>query len=284
MKYTYTTPPGNLIKENLNGIINRKEFNAMPASGAAMGWTSNGEPIYLDIASAPHVLIAGSTGSGKSVLMHNMILSILFKNTPATAEIYLIDAKRIELSLYSGVPLVKDIITDPVDALQLLKALRAEMMNRYQAMEKARQRNAIAAGYKRIYVFIDELADLIYESKRETEKYISSIARLGRAAGIHLIIATQRPTRDVLTGQIKLNMPCRIALAVPAAVDSITILGHKGAEMLNGRGDALLMTTGCHDEIRFQSAYTSDADIISVVDYCSRQGPQKRHGWRIWSG
>ncbi len=279
-KYTYTTPPGALLSGSLAGIINRKEFNQLPASAAAVGYEiDSGAPVYIDLATAPHVLIAGTTGSGKSVTMHDIIISLLYKNTPATAELYLIDPKYVELSIYGGAPVIRGIVTDPAAALALLSRIHAEMMRRYKRMRRAGLRNVAQTEYKRIYIFIDELADLMFQSKKETEKYISSIARLGRAAGVHLIIATQRPTRDVLTGQIKLNIPCRLALAVPAAVDSVTILGHKGAEMLPGRGAAILKKPDSIVTDRIQCAFISDSEINSVIEYCRRQAPPRRRLW-----
>lgn len=275
MKYTYTTPPGTLLKSNITGIINNSQFNALPLTAAAIGYNADG-PIYIDIASAPHVLIAGTTGSGKSVMMHNIIVSLLYKNTPADAEFYMMDPKMVELSLYENIPIVTRCDVDPRAALATLAGLHHIMMARYKILKSRGARHASAAGMKEIYVFIDELADLMFYSKKETEKYISCIARLGRAAGIHLIIATQRPTRDILTGQIKLNIPCRVALAVPAAVDSVVILGHKGAETLRGRGDALLKLPDAINEIHFQGSFISDAELKQIIDYCERQRPKSR--------
>lgn len=276
-KYKYTTPPGALLSGSLGGCINRPEFNDLPPSAAAIGWAQDsGTPIYVDLATAPHVLIAGTTGSGKSIAMHDIITSLLYKNTPATAEMYMIDPKIVELSIYERVPVVRECITDPAAALAALQRLRRDMMKRYDDMRRHGIRNAASGGYKHIYVFIDEIADLMFTDKRETEKVISSLARLGRAAGIHLIIATQRPTRDVLTGQIKLNIPCRLALAVPAAVDSVTILGHKGAETLTGRGDSLLKRPdNIHCE-HVQCAFISDTELNNVIDYCQAQRPARR--------
>lgn len=277
MKYTYTTPAGSLISSSLSGCINRQEFNRSGPGCVALGWDqADGLPVYLDIAQAPHVLIAGTTGSGKSVMMHNIIISLLYKNTPADAEIYLIDPKRVELSIYSRVPLVRGCVSEPSQALQMLARLHSEMMTRYKHMKRQGFRNVAQTAYKRIYIFIDELADLMYMSKRDTEKYISSIARLGRAAGVHLIIATQRPTRDVLTGQIKLNIPARIALAVPAAVDSVTVLGHKGAERLSGRGDGLLKRPEAVQEQHIQGAFITDDELTAVIEACAEQAPKRR--------
>ena len=275
MKYTYTTPPAALLTSNIAGCINRLEFDRMPPTAAAIGYNENG-PIYIDIATAPHILIAGTTGSGKSVMMHNIIISLIYKNTPASAQFYFIDPKMVELSIYENIPLTVSCDVMPAAALSTLTAIHRIMMSRYKRMKKAGIRNAAGAGFPHIYIFIDELADLMFTSRRETEKYISSIARLGRAAGIHLIVATQRPTRDVLTGQIKLNIPCRIALAVPAAVDSVTILGHKGAESLTGRGDALLKTPESIETIHFQGCYISDTELNSIIQYCEQQRPKKK--------
>lgn len=277
MKYTYTTPPGDIISDSLADIINRTEFNHLPLSAAAIGYdVETGTPYYLDIAAAPHVLIAGATGSGKSVTMHDIIISLLYKNTPATAEFYMIDPKMIELSAYEKIPIVQKIDIMPAAALATLAKLHGRMMKRYAAMRRRGARDISQTEYKRVYIFIDELADLIFQSKKETEKYISSIARLGRAAGFHIIAATQRPTRDVLTGQIKLNMPARIALAMPAAVDSVTVLGHKGAETLRGRGDSLIKRADSITETRVQCAYIDNDSINRVIEYCAGQAPPRR--------
>lgn len=277
MTYKYTTPPGSLLTGSLAAVINRPEFNNLPLSAAAIGYNADtGAPYYIDIASAPHVLIAGTTGSGKSVTMHDIIVSLIYKNTPATAEFYLIDPKMIELSLYENIPLVKRCDFTPAAALATLATLHNDMMKRYKAMRRAGVRDIAGTGYKRIYIFIDEIADLMFTNKKDTEKYISSIARLGRAAGFHIIAATQRPTRDVLTGQIKINMPARVALAMPAAVDSVTVLGHKGAETLKGRGDALIKTADSIELSHIQCAYISGDDIRKITEYCERQAPRRR--------
>lgn len=277
MTYKYITPPGSLLTGTLSAIINRPEFNSLPLSAAAIGYdVDTGAPYYIDIASAPHVLIAGTTGSGKSVTMHDIILSLLFKNTPATAEFYLIDPKMIELSLYENIPLVKRCDFTPAAALATLATLHNDMMKRYKAMRRAGLRDIAGSNYKRVYIFIDEIADLMFTNKKDTEKYISSIARLGRAAGFHIIAATQRPTRDVLTGQIKINMPARVALAMPAAVDSVTVLGHKGAETLKGRGDSLIKTGDSIELNHIQCAYAGNDEIQKVIEYCARQAPRKK--------
>lgn len=277
MAYKYTTPPGGLLTGTLAGIINRPEFNALPLSAAAIGYNvDTGAPFYINIETAPHVLIAGTTGSGKSVTMHDIIISLIYKNTPATAEFYMVDPKMIELSLYENIPLVKRLDYTPPAALATLAALHNSMMKRYKEMRRAGMRSITGSNYKRVYIFIDEIADLMFTNKKETEKYISSIARLGRAAGYHIIAATQRPTRDVLTGQIKINMPVRIALAMPAAVDSVTVIGHKGAEALKGRGDGLLKRPdNIHCE-HVQCAFISDTELNNVIDYCQAQRPARR--------
>ena len=281
MTYKYTTPPGGLLTGTLAGIINRPEFNALPLSAAAIGYNvDTGAPFYINIETAPHVLIAGTTGSGKSVTMHDIIISLIYKNTPAAAEFYMMDPKMIELSLYENIPLVKRLDYTPPAALATLATLHNDMMKRYKAMRRAGMRSITGSDYKRVYIFIDEIADLMFTNKKETEKYISSIARLGRAAGYHIIAATQRPTRDVLTGQIKINMPVRIALAMPAAVDSVTVIGHKGAETLKGRGDSLIKTGDSIELNHIQCAYAGNDEIKKVIEYCIRQRPRKNSIFR----
>ena len=224
--------------------------------------------LVLSVGDMPHILIAGATGSGKSVLLNSMIVSMLYSCTPATMQFVMIDPKKVELSKYEGLPHLKyPIIKNHSDAVQVLESVCAEMDNRYNRMAAEGFKKASDMGLPSLVVVIDELADLMLTSKYECEQSIIRIAQLGRAAGIHLIIATQRPTVNVITGLIKSNIPCKIALQTSSIRDSITILDHKGAESLTGKGDALLKLPDRVEEIRFQSAYISDTDIESVVNY-----------------
>ena len=224
--------------------------------------------MVLSVADMPHILIAGATGSGKSVLLNSMIVSLLYSCTPTTMQFVMIDPKKVELSKYEGLPhLAYPIIKSHADAVQTLEAVCTEMDNRYNRMAAEGYKKASEMGLPSMVVVIDELADLMLTSKYECEQSIIRIAQLGRAAGIHLIIATQRPTVNVITGLIKSNIPCKIALQTSSIRDSITILDHKGAESLTGKGDALLKLPDRVEEIRFQSAYINDTDIENVVNY-----------------
>lgn len=224
--------------------------------------------IPLSVAAMPHILIAGATGSGKSVLLNSMIISMLYSATPNTLQFVMIDPKKVELSKYEGLPhLACPIAKDHQTAVRTLEAVCNTMDRTYKAMAAEGYKNALDMGLPSIVVVIDELADLMLTSKYECEQSIIRIAQLGRAAGIHLIIATQRPTVNVITGLIKSNIPCKIALQTSSIRDSITILDHKGAENLTGKGDALLKLPDRVEEMRFQSAYTTDEDIERVVNY-----------------
>ena len=230
--------------------------------------SSDNEALVLSVGDMPHILIAGATGSGKSVLLNSMIVSMLFSCTPTMMQFVMIDPKKVELSKYEGLPhLACPIVKNHSDAVQVLENVCAEMDNRYNRMAAEGFKKASDMGLPSLVVVIDELADLMLTSKYECEQSIIRIAQLGRAAGIHLIIATQRPTVNVITGLIKSNIPCKIALQTSSIRDSITILDHKGAESLTGKGDALLKLPDRVEEIRFQSAYISDTDIESVVNY-----------------
>ena len=255
---------------NLKSVIYTNSFNNAPRTACAAGIDSNNNPVIIDVAKAPHILIAGTTGSGKSVLLNSLIVSLLYKATPATAQFIMIDPKQVELTNYKALPhLYKPIITDVCAAVVTLKTACAEMDSRYKKLA--------AKGYKsladcpqmfpRLYIVIDELADLMLTSKKAVENYIIRIAQLGRAAGVHLIIATQRPTTNIITGLIKANIPCKIALAVSNTADSMTILNHGGAEKLTGRGDAIIKTADSIQEKRFQAAFTPDHDINAVVNH-----------------
>lgn len=235
---------------------------------ALLGTDTDNNPIGIDIERMPHVLIAGATGSGKSVLLNSMISSILFNVFPSDCQIVMIDPKKVELSCYDGLPhLAVPVIKDHDGAVRHLRNLCSFMDDRYNLMARRHSRTASEAGLPSMVIVIDELADLMLTSRFEAEEYIVRLAQLGRAAGIHLIIATQRPTANVITGLIKSNIPCRIALQTASMRDSMNILDHKGAEMLTGKGDALLKLPDRVEEIRFQSAYIDTDDIERIVKY-----------------
>lgn len=242
-----------------------QSFAEASYSTALLGRDTINMNVTIDIEKAPHVLIAGATGAGKSVLLNTMITSQLFKTTPTWTRFIMIDVKQVELTKYDGIPhLVQPVITNPVQAVQALEMACNIMDKRYRAM---RRKGIKKMERDKLIIVIDELADLMIKSKKEVENYIVRIAQLGRAAGIHLIIATQRPTVNIITGMIKANIPCRIALQTASTRDSMNILDHKGAEQLQGRGDALLKTSSAVREIRFQSAYIDENDIESVVQH-----------------
>lgn len=264
---------------NLRSVIYTQSFNDAPRTAAAIGVDSNNKTVVLDVAKAPHILIAGTTGSGKSVLLNSLICSLLYKATPATAHFIMIDPKQVEMTAYKGLPhLYKPIVTDVQNAVATLAAACVEMDRRYKTLAAAGYKQLADAPhlFPRLYIVIDELADLMLTSKNAVETSIVRIAQLGRAAGIHLIIATQRPTTNIITGLIKANIPTKIALAVSNTADSMTILNHGGAEKLTGRGDAIIKTPDSIEERRLQAAFTPDNDIFAIVDYYKPQ-KEKRH-------
>jgi len=243
-------------------------FNNSNRFTACVGVDTQNKPVLLDVSKAPHILIAGTTGSGKSVLLNSVICSLLYKTTPATAKFLFIDPKQVEMSLYSDLPhLYKPIIKDVAGAVDALGLVCCEMDKRYKYLSRKGYKNIEQTKMPRLYVVIDELADLMLTSKKAVETSIIRIAQLGRAAGIHLIIATQRPTTNIITGLIKANIPCKIALAVSNTADSMTILNHGGAEKLTGRGDAIIKKPDSIHETRLQAYYTPDNDIIKIVNY-----------------
>ena len=237
-------------------------------TSAALGLDDAGQPVIIDIAKMPHMLIAGATGSGKSVALNTIICSMLYSAAPTMTQFVMIDPKQVELSAYAGLPhLASPIITSAGEAVKTLQSVNAAMDARYKAMARKRTKSGTEAGFPRMVVVIDELADLMLTSKKAVEQSIIRIAQLGRAAGIHLIIATQKPVVSVITGLIQGNIPCKLALQTASTSDSVRILGHKGAETLLGKGDALLKLPDRVQEIRLQCAYTSDQDIAAIVNY-----------------
>jgi S-DNA-T family DNA segregation ATPase FtsK/SpoIIIE len=235
---------------------------------AALGLDDAGQPVIVDIAKMPHMLLAGATGSGKSVALNTILCSVLYSATPTMTQYIMIDPKQVELSAYAGLPhLATPIITSAQEAVYMLACVNAAMDKRYKAMASKRTKSSDEAGYPRMVIVIDELADLMLTSKKAVEESIIRIAQLGRAAGIHLIIATQKPVVSVVTGLIQGNIPCKLALQTASTSDSVRILGHKGAESLLGRGDAWLKLPDRVQEQRIQCAYTSEADIAAIVNY-----------------
>ena len=275
------------IPNTVNELVTMKEVfvndeDNSPLS-VTLGKDVSGESIFTRIDKTPHLLIAGSTGSGKSVCVNTIITSILLKNKPDKVKLIMIDPKMVELSIYDGIPhLLTSVVTDPIKAADVLHKVVIEMENRYREFARARVRNMegynkIAAkdsDYKElpyIVVIIDELADLMMVSSKEVEESIARIAQKARAAGIHMIIATQRPSVDVITGVIKTNIPSRIAFAVSSSIDSRTILDKSGAETLLGKGDMLYLSADSSKPVRIQGAFLSDEEVEKVVDYVKSQ-------------
>lgn len=249
-----------------------------------------GDNLVCDLAKMPHLLIAGTTGSGKSVCVNSIITSFLYRCHPDQVKLLLIDPKKVEFSPYNGLPhLLRPVITEVKDAEDYLRGVCNMMDDRYAAFEKVGARTfdeyAAITGtwFTRIVVIIDELADLMLTSKRAVEPMIVRLAQKARAAGIHLVIATQRPTRDVITGLIKANMPCRIAFKTMSGIDSRVILDQTGAEKLLGMGDLLYKRGDSTDVIRAQGVYVSNEEVNRVCDFIRAQGLaptyQKKQGF-----
>jgi len=266
---------------SLRDVIDSQEFrSAKSKSSFAVGKDIGGSCIVGNIARLPHMLIAGTTGSGKSVCMNSIIISLLYKASPDDVKLIMIDPKMVELGIYNGIPhLLIPVVTDPKKAAGSLQWAVTEMMRRYKAMSDAGVRdlesyNSIidsheAEGTKlpQVVVIIDELADLMLVAAKEVEESICRIAQMGRAAGIHLIIATQRPSADVITGLMKANIPSRIAFAVASAMESRIILDTQGAEKLVGKGDMLYAPIGNGKPKRVQGCFVSDPEVEAVASY-----------------
>lgn len=256
--------------------------NATSRLSIAFGRDISGQPIIGNLAKMPHLLVAGATGSGKSVCINGIITSILYKATPDEVKFLMIDPKMVELNVYNGIPhLLAPVVTDPRRASLALKKIVVEMEKRYELFSKSATRNI--EGYNNlvadnpsavlpyIVVIVDELADLMMVAANDVEDSIARLAQMARAAGIHLIIATQRPSVDVITGVIKANIPSRIAFGVSSQVDSRTILDMVGAEKLLGRGDMLFLPVGMSKPIRVQGAFLSDQEVEVLVNYARGQ-------------
>jgi S-DNA-T family DNA segregation ATPase FtsK/SpoIIIE len=249
----------------------------------SLGKTISGESFVAELTKMPHLLVAGSTGSGKSVSLNTMICSILFKATPLNVRFMMIDLKRLELSPYEGIPhLLLPVIKDAKSAKTALRWLVDEMERRYEVMAEKNVRNIDKYNQKvvkgegdimpYIVVVIDELADLMMVSSKEVEEYIARLAQMARASGIHLILATQRPSVDVLTGIIKANFPARISFQVTSKVDSRTILDTNGAESLLGSGDMLFMAPGAGKLQRVHGPFVTEGEIKRIVEFLGKQG------------
>jgi S-DNA-T family DNA segregation ATPase FtsK/SpoIIIE len=269
-------PNKNMSNVTLKEILESDEYiNNYYDIPFAIGKDIAGQNIISDISGMPHLLIAGATGSGKSVCVNSLILSVLFKLTPDELKMILIDPKVVELNIYNGIPhLLVPVVTDVNKAAQALNWAVQEMSNRYDLFAKKNVRDIDSYNNKekddklpKILIVIDELADLMAASPKEVEDSITRLAQLARAAGIHLVIATQRPSVDVITGTIKANIPTRIAFSVSSYVDSRTILDTSGAEKLLGKGDMLYSPVGYSKFIRVQGSFVSDDDVKKVIDF-----------------
>lgn len=284
-----------LIRE----ILDHKEFKEHKSKIAfAVGKDISGQAVVTDIGKMPHLLIAGATGSGKSVCINTLIVSILYKAKPSEVRLIMVDPKVVELSIYNGIPhLLIPVVTDPKQASAALNWAVAEMTDRYKKFAQMGVRDLKGYNEKiseieelndpqyeklpQIVIIVDELADLMMVASNEVETAICRLAQMARAAGLHLIIATQRPSVNVITGVIKANIPSRIAFAVSSAVDSRTIIDSGGAESLLGRGDMLFFPSGIPKPIRVQGAFISDKEVSKVVDYLKEQNGQTEYNDKL---
>ncbi|WP_203246276.1 DNA translocase FtsK [Sporosarcina beigongshangi] len=282
-------PNSSIAVVSLREVIEAKENNRPDSKlMISLGRDVTGQAMLAELNKMPHVLIAGSTGSGKSVCINGIIVSILMRAKPHEVKMMMIDPKMVELNVYNGVPhLLAPVVTDPRKASQALQKVVSEMERRYELFSHTGTRNI--EGYNDhievwneeneekhprmpyIVVIVDELADLMMVASSDVEDSITRLAQMARAAGIHLIIATQRPSVDVITGIIKANIPSRIAFAVSSAIDSRTILDSGGAEKLLGRGDMLFLPAGASKPVRIQGAFVSDSEVEAIVDFVIEQ-------------
>ncbi|MDC1483538.1 DNA translocase FtsK [Pelagibacteraceae bacterium] len=270
----------NSSRENvyLSEILSNSDFNKKDIRlPIALGKNISGVPVVGDLASMPHLLIAGTTGSGKSVCINTIILSLLYRHTPDKCKFILIDPKMLELSTYEGIPhLLCPVITEAKKAASVLGWVVKEMENRYRLMTKEGVRNIDGYNAKHtlampyIVVVVDEMSDLMLVAGKEIENYIQKLSQMARAAGIHIIMATQRPSVDVITGTIKANFPTRISFQVTSKIDSRTILGEQGAEQLLGKGDMLYMSSA-NKIVRIHAPFVSESEIEKVNNYLRGQ-------------
>ena len=295
-------PNGDRSGVGFRELIDTEKFIKHPSKIAfAVGKDIEGNVVVEDIAKMPHLLIAGATGSGKSVCTNTLIMSILYKAKPDEVKLILIDPKQVELKVYNGIPhLLTPVVTDPKKAAGALNWAVAEMTKRYQMFSECNVRNIQGYNSKvkeleesgaieeeklekmpQIVIIVDELADLMMVAKAEVEEAIVRLAQLARAAGIHLVIATQRPSVDVVTGLIKANVPSRIALSVSSGVDSRTIIDSTGAEKLLGNGDMLFYPTMYPKPVRVQGAYISDEEVLNVVEYLKVQNGESQYSEEV---
>ncbi|MBI1960934.1 MAG: DNA translocase FtsK [Candidatus Liptonbacteria bacterium] len=259
----------------LGTIMKTNEFAQTGPLGFVIGRDVTGEPLFGDIAGMPHLLVAGATGSGKSVMIHSLILSLIYKNSPETLRMIMIDPKRVELSVYDGIPhLISSVVTENKKAVGVFRWALNEMDRRYDLLMNAQARDIAGynASHKKdvlpyILIVVDELADLMSTFGREVEGSVVRLAQMARAVGIHLILSTQRPSVEVITGLIKANITSRIALQVASQIDSRTILDAGGAEKLLGGGDLLFISPKFSKPKRLQGAFVTEAEVRAVADF-----------------
>ncbi|NMA01998.1 MAG: DNA translocase FtsK [Clostridia bacterium] len=275
-------PNSEIATVSLREVLESKEFQESKSNlSVVLGKDIAGKSVVTDLAQMPHLLIAGATGSGKSVCMNTLITSILFKSKPTEVKFLMIDPKMVELSTFNGIPhLISPVITDAKKAASALRWAVHEMENRYElfAASGVKDINRYNQGPNQlpyIVVLIDELADLMMVAPADVEDAICRLAQMARACGIHLVVATQRPSVDVITGIIKANIPSRIAFAVSSQTDSRTILDMNGAEKLLGKGDMLFYPTGFPKPVRLQGAFVSDKEVEEVVEFLKAQAKPK---------
>ncbi len=280
---------------HLRDLLESPEFKNFPSKLAfAVGLDISGKVIVADLAKMPHLLIAGATGSGKSVCINTMIMSILYKATPEEVRLILIDPKVVELSVYNKIPhLMIPVVTDPKQAAGALNWAVAEMTARYRKFADLNVRDLKGYNEKlkaeaqageteekplpQILIVVDEMSDLMMVSPGEVEDAICRLAQMARAAGLHLVLATQRPSVNVITGLIKANVPSRIAFSVSSGVDSRTIIDMNGAEKLLGKGDMLFYPSGYQKPVRVQGAFVSDEEVSAVVDFVSQENESRTY-------
>ena len=269
----------------LRSVIDNPKWDAFQKGASIpfpIGLDSNGQPLFADLAEMPHLLVAGTTGSGKSVCINTILAGILLTRKPQETRIVLVDPKMVELTAYQGTPhLYTDVVTEPQLALTVLRALVAEMENRLRTLHQANARNIAsynATAWPRmpyIVVVIDELADLMMTSSSEVESHLIRLSQLARATGVHMVVATQRPSVNVITGVIKANFPSRVCFSVMSQVDSRTVLDSAGGEKLLGKGDMLYMPTGTTRPARVQGAFMTEQETNALVAYWRNQPYQE---------
>ena len=276
------------FKDVLKNLLSQSKFQHNPLV-VALGKDVSGQPVFAQLDKMPHLLIAGATGSGKSVCVNTIISSLLMRARPDEVKLILVDPKKVELSVYNGIPhLLAPVVTDPKKAAAVLREVVAEMERRYDLFASVNARNIqgyneLAKKYNHEHeddqkeilpyhvIILDEVADLMMVASKDVEDCIMRISQMARAAGIHLIVATQRPSTDIITGVIKANIPSRIAFAVSSSIDSRTILDTSGAEKLLGKGDMLFSPMGSSSPTRVQGCFVTDEEVAAIVHYVSSQ-------------